>query len=153
MRFWSFTFAALIASASCNIALPVQAQDTEAQASTPVTVEGYYRIKWGSEGEFSALYQKNHFPILEEAKAREIITDLRIDVPFTHMVGEARWDMRVTMTYRSADAALVNDPELIAVFDEVVTRLKAANPDFDTEEARRFSLLDEHWDVIVLRAN
>lgn len=129
-----------------------QAQEAAAAMPAPVTVEGYYRIKWGSEGEFMALYQKNHLPILEEAKARGIITDLRIDVPFTHMAGEERWDLRVTMTYRSASAALVTDPEMVAVFDEVAAKLKVANPDFDKEEAHRFSLLDEHWDVITLSA-
>ena len=148
--FEGLAFAGLVVSFVPNSA---QAQEAVAATSAPVTVEGYYRIKWGSEGEFVELYEKNHRPILEEAKARGIITDLRIDVPFTHMAGEERWDLRVTMTYRSASAALVTDPELVAVFDELVAKLKAANPDFDKEEANRFSLLDEHWDVIVLRTN
>lgn len=128
-----------------------QAENAEMSATdTRVVVESYYRIRWGSEGEFMALYQKNHLPILEEAKARGIITDLRFDFPFTHMVGEARWDLRVTTTYRDASAALVKDPALITVFDDVQARLKKANGKFDEEEARRFSLLEEHWDVILV---
>lgn len=129
-----------------------QAVET-AEATTPVKVEGYYRIKWGSFDEFFALYQKNHLPLLERAKAEGIITDIRIEVPFTHMAGEERWDLRVAITYRDAAAALVIDPAFISLFDDAAASLKSANPDFDDEEARRFALLDEHWDVVVLRAN
>jgi hypothetical protein len=32
----------------------------------PVTVEHYYRIKWGSAGEFKRLYKLNHQPLLDE---------------------------------------------------------------------------------------
>ena len=103
-----------------------KAQQAEAATSIPATIEGYYRIKWGAFDEFMALYRKNHMPILEEAKERGIITDLRIDVPFTHMAGGVRWDLRVTITYRSADAALVTDPDFWTLFDEVEKRLKAA---------------------------
>ncbi|MCL4673295.1 MAG: hypothetical protein KJZ64_10250 [Sphingomonadaceae bacterium] len=132
--------------------LPVSAQDstpTAAPAAVPVTVEGYYRIKWGSEAEFLALYQKNHLPILEEAQARGFIQSIKVDLPFTHMVGAARWDVRVSITYRDATAAIVTDPAFASVFDEVVARLKKDNPKFDEEEATRFSLLDEHWDVVL----
>lgn len=144
----------LAAAAFCGLVssyMPVAAQSPEDQAtvSTPVTVESYYKIRWGADFEFFELYQKNHLPILEEAKARGIIKDIRIEVPFTHMSGGARWDLRVAVTYRNADAALVTDPELAAVFDEVVNRLKAGNAEFDAEEARRFGLLDEHWDVVL----
>lgn len=140
---------AVLASLSAQ---PIMAQESAAAAtpsSTPVTVEGYYRIKWGSDREFFELYEKNHLPILKEAQARGIVTDIRIDFPFTHMAGGTRWDMRVSMTYRDASAALVTDPALGAVFDEVVARLKKDNPAFDAEEAKRFSLLEEHWDVVL----
>lgn len=131
---------------------PAMAQEGAAAAapnSTPVTVEGYYRIKWGADREFIELYEKNHLPILKEAQSRGIVTDIRIDFPYTHMAGGTRWDMRVSMTYRDASAALLTDPAWGAVFDEVVARLKKNNPAFDAEEAKRFSLLEEHWDVVL----
>lgn len=146
----------LLSALACAIILTTtvpnsaKAQQTEAAAPAPATIEGYYKIKWGAFDEFMALYEKNHLPILKEAKARGIITDLRIDVPFTHMAGGVRWDLRVAITYRSADAALVTDPDFWTLFDEVETRLKADNPKFDEEEARRFSLLEEHWDVVLV---
>jgi hypothetical protein len=139
--------------ASATISFPAQAQESASSETTlpaPVTIEGYYKIRWGAEQEFFALYQKNHLPILEEAKARGIIKEIRIDLPYNHMAGGERWDLRVAITYRSAEAALLVDPEFVAVFDEMVAQLKRDNPDFDDEEARRFSLLDEHWDIILM---
>ena len=150
MRYPFALVLALAAIVTTTLPTPVHAQEAEANASSSATIEGYYTVKWGSFDEFIALYQKNHLPILEEAKARGIITELRMDVPYTHLAGDVRWDLRVTMTYRSPDAALLADPELTAVFDEVVARLKAENPKYDEEEARRFSLLEEHWDVVVM---
>lgn len=115
----------------------------------PVVTEAYYRIRWGSEAEFLALFEKNHLPILKAAKARGIVLAIKTDVPFTHMAGNQRWDMRVAITYRDAPGALLTAPEWTRVFDEELARLKKANPRFDEEEARRFSLLEEHWDVIL----
>lgn len=147
-RFWvGFAFAGILAA---SVPIQAHAQDAETTAPAPATVEGYYKIRWGAFDEFMARYQKNHLPILEEAKARGIITDLRIDVPYTHMAGDVRWDLRVTITYRCPGAALMLDPDFAALFDEVTTRLKAANPKFDEEETRRFSLFEEHWDVVLM---
>ncbi len=129
---------------------PLSAQSAESRDTTTVVVESYYKIKWGSDGDFMSLYQKNHLPILEKAKDRGIINDIRIDMPFTHMAGGERWDLRVTITYRDAEAALLTDSAFIATFDEVVAQLKTKNAKFDEEEARRFSLLEEHWDVVLM---
>jgi hypothetical protein len=145
---------AILAACTVLFPLPASAQEaTETESpgvETEVVVESYYRIRWGSDGEFMALYQKNHLPILEEAKKGGLIKDIRIDMPYTHMVGGARWDLRATITYRDAAAALLMDPAFLAVFDDVQTRLKKENAKFDEEEARRFSLLEEHWDVILM---
>ncbi len=125
--------------------------DPAAQAqSAPVVVEAYYRIRWGSDREFVALFEKNHLPILEEAMARGLVRDIKIDLPYTHMVGGPRWDFRVRTTYRDAAAAMLTDPAWIAVFNDMEARLKKANPKFDEEETRRFSLLEEHWDVVLV---
>jgi len=146
-----------ICLAACALsanALPAHAGEKPATASEtakskPVTTEAYYRIRWGSDREFIALFEKNHLPILREAKARGLVVDIRIDMPYTHMVGGPRWDYRVATTYRDASAALLTDPRWLAVFDETIARLKKENPRFDAEEQRRFSLLDEHWDVVL----
>lgn len=141
---------AIFAASLGLFAQPLSAQNAESADTAAVVVESYYKIKWGSDGEFMSLYQKNHLPILEKAKESGMISDLRIDMPFTHMAGGERWDLRVTITYRDAGAALLTDSSFIATFDEVVAQLKARNAKFDEEEARRFSLLEEHWDVVLM---
>lgn len=116
---------------------------------TPVTVEYYYRVRWGAMDEFRALYARNHQPILDEMKRLGFITRIESATPFTHMVGEARWDWRVTITYRSAEDAVGDGTGYEAAADAVGARLFPDLAKFKAEEAKRFALLDEHWDVIV----
>jgi hypothetical protein len=126
---------------------PVSARTTP--ISTPVTVEYYYRIRWGGMKEFRALYAKNHQPILDALKAQGFITDIKSTSPYNHMAGEERWDWRVTITYRSAEDAVGEGTGYTAATEAIGKRLFPDKAKFDAEEGRRFSLVDEHWDVIV----
>ena len=126
---------------------------TFAQSAAPadtVTVEHYYKIKWGSAAEFDELYARNHAPILKEMQRQGFITAIRTDVPFTHMAGGHRWDKRVTITYRDAVSAVVTGGTYDKAADAVTARLYPDKAKLDREEAKRFSLLEEHWDVIVV---
>lgn len=126
-----------------------QAQDAAAVAQpVPVTVEYYYRIKWGSAEEFSRLYDRNHAPLLEEMKKLGFIRSIRVQVPYTHMAGGTRWDMRVTIVFRDATAA-ISDPEWDRQWSAAKARLYPDSQGFDAEERARFSLLEDHWDVVV----
>jgi len=126
-----------------------QAQATPATAEhVPVTVEYYYRFKWGGVDEFWRLYEKNHAPLLEEMKRLGFIQSIRAQEPFTHMAGGPRWDLRVTIVFRDATAA-ISDPEWDKQWDAAKERLYGDSELFDSEEATRFGLLEEHWDVIV----
>lgn len=143
-------FAGCTALAAPAIAVAQETAPAESRApDLSSTVEYYYRIKWGSAGEFVDLYQKNHAPLLEEAKKAGFIVSIKTEYPFTHMAGGVRWDMRVRVVYRDA-AAAVNDPALEALWDEATKRLYKDKKKFDAEEKRRFSLLEDHWDVIVV---
>jgi hypothetical protein len=115
----------------------------------PITLEHYYRIKWGSAEEFKRLYRLNHEPILRELQRQGFITSMRTDVPFTHMAGGQRWDLRVTITYRDPSAAVVVGGAFDQASDAVKARLYPDKVKLEAEEAKRFSLLEEHWDVIV----
>lgn len=133
-------------------AIPLGAQPAPAPAATatvPITIESYYRIKWGSAGEFERLFERNHAPLLRELQKGGQIVSIKIDRPFTHMAGGARWDLRVTITYRDSAAALDTDPAGSALWKAAQARLYPDTARFDAEEARRFSLLEEHWDVII----
>ena len=133
-------------------AAPLLAQSSNAAAAAPahipVTVEYYYRIKWGSAAEFKRLYDKNHAPLLREMQKAGFIRSMKVEEPFTHLAGGPRWDLRVTIVFRDATAA-INDPRWEAVMTEAAKRLYPDKAVFDAEEDRRFSLLEEHWDVIV----
>jgi hypothetical protein len=143
---------ALIVSAALLLAAPVAAQPTTAareQASRPVVVESYYRVKWGSEDEFKELYNRNEAALLFEMKNKGFVTNLRFDEPFTHIPGEARWTLRATITYRDAPAAVEIGGSWDQAWEEARKRLLPDKKIFDTEQARRFALLEDHWDVIV----
>ena len=139
----------LIASATPLAAQP-GATPKPAVANHPVTIEYYYRIKWGKQGEFLKLYRKNHEPLLREMQKRGFITAMRMDEPYTHMAGGERWDLRVTITYRDGIAAVGDEPggwdETSAEVEKTLYPDKAAH---QAEESQRMGLLDEHWDVVV----
>lgn len=143
----------LLAIAVALATFTTDAAAQSAAAAEPITTEHYYRIKWGSAGEFKRLYKLNHEPILAELQKQGFITAIRTDEPFTHMAGNQRWDLRVTITYRDPSAAVVVGGAFDKASDVVKARLYADKKKFEAEEAKRFSLLEEHWDVIVAPAN
>lgn len=114
----------------------------------PTKVEYYYRVKWGSLKEFAALYDRNHKPLLEEMRKDGFIMDMKTEFPFTHIAGGPRWDMRVTITYRDA-AAAINDPAWVSRWVLAKNKLYKDVNALNAEEAKRFSLLEDHWDVVV----
>ncbi|MEO7654077.1 MAG: hypothetical protein ABIS23_00140 [Sphingomicrobium sp.] len=117
--------------------------------SEPITIEHYYRIKWGSAGQFKELYQRNHQPLLDEMKRQGFITTIQTEEPFSHMAGGQRWDLRVRITYRDAPSAIVVGGTFDKAFDASKAKLYPDKVKLDREENQRFSLLEEHWDVIV----
>lgn len=127
-----------------------KAPTAAAAKSGAVTIEYYYRIKWGQAGEFFKLYKKNHEPLLKEMKKRGFITAMKMDEPFTHMAGGVRWDLRVTITYRDGIAAVGDEPGgWDDVSDEVEKKLYPDKAAHEAEESRRMGLLEEHWDVLI----
>lgn len=149
-------FRALVASACVSVAAAGLAQSpaspvssTRSASSERTTIEYYYRIRWGSVTEFKRLYERNHAPLLREMERLGFITGLRTEEPFTHMAGGVRWDLRVTITYRDAAAAIVPGGAFDQAFEAAKARLYPDQVAYEAEEARRFSMLDEHWDVIV----
>ena len=136
----------LLILASLLLAAPSTAQP---QPAAPVTLEYYYRIKWGGGAEFKRLYKANHQPLLEEMKRQGFILAMRSDEPLTHLAGGQRWDLRVTITYRDAPSAIVAGGAFDAAYEAAKARLYPDKPRFEAAEARRFGLLEEHWDVVV----
>jgi hypothetical protein len=131
---------------------PPPAANAPARAPTagPVTIESYYRIRWGSFWDFMEIYNRHHAPVLAELQRQGFILAIRTDTPVTHMAGDQRWDLRVTITYRDGNAATGADG---GAYDRAVraasTRLFPDNAAHLAAETRRFAMLEEHWDVIV----
>ena len=66
------------------------------------------------------------------------------------MAGDQRWDLRVTITYRDGNAATGADGGAYErAVREISARLFADNDAHLAAEARRFAMIEEHWDVIV----
>jgi hypothetical protein len=110
----------------------------------PLVVEGYYRVKWGYTDEFLALYKKNHLPVLKKLQEEGRLLRIEAEKPRYHAGEETRWDYRVRLTFRDAAAAHNPDHE-----DAIKKTLYPDGSTLRKEEARRFEILDAHWDVIV----
>lgn len=107
-------------------------------------VEYYYKVKWGHQAEFLSLFRKNHLPLLQEQVKSGRILSIAITTPRYHMTERDRWDYRVTLVFKDALRAMDGDsPELIGqVYPDQVT--------FRREEARRFEILEAHWDLPIV---
>ena len=117
-------------------------------APKPITVESYYRIKWGSGSEFFKLYERNEVSLLREMQRQGLILALSFDEPFTHMAGGPRWDFRARITYRDGNHAVEAGGAYDKAFDAARARLLPDKARFDAEQSKRMSLLEDHWDVV-----
>lgn len=106
-----------------------------------VTIEYYYRVRWGAHDEFWQLFRRNHYPILAEQIRTGRLLEVRAFVPRFHGDGRADWNLLVRITYRDWEAVEAHaEPEIAA-------RLYPDQERFRAEEQRRFELLEAHWDV------
>jgi hypothetical protein len=124
-----------------------EAQGAPAQsaANQPYTMEYYYTIQWGHQQEFLQLFLKNHYPLLKKEVDSGRMLSVKIETPAHHMTEDARWDYRVTITFKNATVANTSNPDEAAL-------IKQLWPDQETykrEEQRRFEILLAHWDLPV----
>ena len=111
--------------------------------NAPVEILYFYRTRWGAHEEFLELFRRNHWPILREQLAAGRYTAVELRTPRFHGMGEAGWDVMVSITYRDWAAVQEHsDPSL-------VTRLYPDQTAFTAEERHRFELLEAHWDVVL----
>lgn len=144
-------FGLALATASLSGTAVAQSIETSSP-SNAVTAEYYYRVKWGSHNEFKQLYERNHAPIMREMQRQGFVTKIEVEEPYTHLAGGPRWDLRVTVTYRDAASSMFMGP-FEKAFGETAARLFPDKPKFEASEARRFSLLEDHWDIFVMQAS
>jgi hypothetical protein len=128
-------------------AIPTLAQGAPPQgaANAPYSVEYYYKTQWGHQQEFLDLFLKNHFPVLRKIQQTGRITALKIETPANHMTEDARWDYRVTITYKNSSVATSADPDE----EGLIRQLYPDQQTYKREEKRRFEILLAHWDLPV----
>ena len=112
-----------------------------ADAGRSITVQYFYRVRWGFHDEWLDLFRRNHWPLLREGVRSGRMLDVRLHEPRFHGDGRADWDVLVTITYRDW-AAMEAHTEA-----DLITRLFPDQELFAREERRRFELLEAHWDV------
>jgi len=137
----------LLALTLSLLASPVLAQGAPPQgaANQPYRMEYYYRTQWGHQQEFLQLFLKNHYPLLQKEVEAGRILSVKIETPANHMTEDARWDYRVTLTFRNSTLATTTNPDEAAW----IRQLWPDQPTFVREEQRRFEILLAHWDVPV----
>jgi len=133
---------ALLSVAAATVLVRAQAPAAQASTRAERTAWYFYRVKWGFQDEFVALFAKNHLPGLKDQMESGRITDVRTYVPAYHGDGRADWTFAVVITYR--DIAAMTGPSGEA---EIVKKLYPDQATFRKEEQRRFEILDAHWDV------
>ena len=106
-----------------------------------VTVQYYYKIRWGFQDEWVELFERNHWPLLRAQMETGRILDVRAYAPRFHGDGRQDWTFEVTITWR--DWAAIQEHTEPAM----VARLYPDAEKLRKEEQRRFELLDAHWDT------
>jgi hypothetical protein len=133
---------ALVVIGSGREAAALQAPAGQSAAIAERTVWYFYKVRWGFQEEFVALFKKNHLPVLKAQQEAGRMSAVRAFAPTNHGDGRADWTFAVAITFPSA--AAMNSP---SNEDAIVKRLYPDQAAFKKEEQRRFEILDAHWDV------
>ena len=107
-----------------------------------VTAEYYYKVKWGYQEEFIALFRKNHYPVLMEQVRSGRLLNFEAFEPRFHGEGRGDWTFMTVLTFKSWQA--FGDNSATA---DIIERLYPDQEVYKREEQRRFEILDAHWDV------
>jgi hypothetical protein len=112
--------------------------------SAPLTIENYYKIKWGYSDEFISLWKKNHYPLLKKLLEKGDILNIKAETPIIHSGEDTRWDFKVTITFKSEHLALD-----YSIIDPYKKQLFPDQENYTKAEQHRFELVIAHWDVPV----
>jgi hypothetical protein len=138
---------ALLTLLFCATSIATAQTGTSAAQPTPFVVEYYYKVKWGHQEEFLALFRKNHLPLLQKQIASGRIVSVEMISPRYHMPEPSRWDYRVTIVFKDAASAMQGDPP------DLVKRLYPDQATFKREEQQRFEILEAHWDLPITKVD
>jgi hypothetical protein len=120
---------------------PARAEEPKSPGK-PFVAEYYYTARWGHADEFIRLFKKNHLPVLKRQIKTGRILRVTAVKPRYHATEDGRWDYRVTIVFRDAEAASDASGEAA-----IKAELFLDQETFRREEQRRFEILRAHWDV------
>ncbi len=140
----------LVASLALAALCPTSAPAQSPPNSSPVIVESYYKLSWGTYREWLRLFDKNEAPVLAELQRQGLLRSYSVERPFTHMAGDERWDLRVRATYRDPEAAVGMGGSFDKAWEAAVKKLFPNAAERQAEEKQRAGMVEEHWDVIVM---
>jgi hypothetical protein len=124
-----------------GVALGAMLPSAGAQSGGQRTVWYFYRVTWGHQDEFIDLFKRNHYPILKKQLGDRLV-GFKAYVPQFHGDGRADWTFATEIVFKS-DAQFLGPTG-----EEAIIRALYPDPvNFRKEEARRFEILDAHWDV------
>ena len=133
---------AMIVAGPARPAAAMQAPAGQSAAIAERTVWYFYKVRWGFQEEFVALFKKNHLPVLKAQQEAGRMSAVRTFTPTNHGDGRADWTFAVAITFK--DVAAMTAPSEDAA---IAQRLYPDQATFKKEEQRRFEILDAHWDV------
>ena len=133
----------VFAAAAAALALvPITGQalaQADAAASRPYQVEWVYRVQYGHQDEWWALFRKYQIATLDREKALGYVTSYSVVRPGLHTSEDSRWDYRIVITYANQAGASHGEEVENALFPDRETRKR--------EENRRWELTLNHWDL------
>ena len=141
MRFFYGFILLLVAT----MAAWAQGAPPQGSIDQPYTIEYYYKVEWGHQQEFLELFLKNHYPLLKKIVETGRMLSVKIETPRNHMTEEARWDYRVTITFKNSTVATTTNPQE----ETLIRQLWPDQQTYKNEERRRFEILRAHWDLPV----
>ncbi len=141
----ALVLAAAVSLLACAAQAAAQTPAKTPPQEAPFKVEYYYKIQWGHTDAWLALFKKNHFPLLKALQEEGRILSLSFDKPRYHSSEDARWDFRVSITWKNIAASI--DP---GTEQALIRKLFPDQAAFQREEQRRFELLLAHSDVPVV---
>jgi hypothetical protein len=121
--------------------------DSHAFAQTApgnLTIESYYKVKWGYADEFISLWKKNHYPLLKKLQDKGDIISIKAETPILHSSEDSRWDFKVAITFKNEHLALD-----YSIVDPFKKELYPDQESYQKAEQHRFELVISHWDVLV----
>ena len=108
----------------------------------PLPIAYYYKVRWGFQAEFERLFLKNHLPLLLAQKEQGRIKSVNLYRPTFHGDGHADWTFLVVLTFPGWSTFATPSGE-----EELAKKLFPDQEAYKKEEARRFEILEAHWDV------